>query len=139
MALPAPLPPLAEVWHLTERMGDGAVTDEVQAIARLADASSLVRSYAGTDWIDDDGEPAPPPAIPGLVAGMVERAVRNPMGATQTQAGPFGVSFGPEAASRIYLTAAEKQVIRQAVGRSNIGVLSTSRGSVETHREDWWS
>lgn len=110
------------------------VTDEDLAEARLEQASELVRAYAGIDWLNEDESDVDgvPGAIPGLVASMVERATRNPDGVTSESAGPFARSFGSDAAARIYLTSADKLVIRHAATASPIGVISTTRGAMET-------
>lgn len=111
-------------------------TNVAGAEALLARASAIVRAYAGQTWLDDDESELVdvPGDIPGVVAGMVERATRNPDGITQEQAGPFARSFGPEAAQRLYLDKWEKLVVRAAAGipTSGIGVLETTRGDIET-------
>lgn len=126
-------PALATVADL-ERLLGASVADEDQADARLEQASAIVRAFARQTWLNDAGDALEgvPDDIPLVVAGMVERATRNPDGATQESAGPFSRSFGPEAASRLYLTSADKLVIRAAVGSTVIGTLSTSGGDLET-------
>lgn len=142
-------PALATIGDLEVLLGysitPGADSDQAQA--RLENASEIVRAYAGVDWLND-AEDAPadvPGAIPGLVAGVVERATRNPSGIVQETAGPFGRSFGADAAQRLYLTAAEKAVIRRAAGRSQLGSIATTRDSLETAGpcssaggDSWW-
>lgn len=132
-------PTLATLGDLEVRLGE-ALEYPFQAEARLADASAIVRAYAGRTWLDDDNQLENVPAdIPGVVASMVERATRNPSGTTQETAGPFSRSFGSDAATRLYLTKMEKLVVRAAVGRLSVGVLPTSRGDLETPavRGDW--
>lgn len=125
-------PPLATTTDLGERLGE-SVDDDIQAMARLRDASAIVRAYAGKTWLDDAGDlDGVPDDIPGVVAAMVERATRNPTGTTQESAGPFTRSFGSEASSRLYLTKSEKLVVRAAAGRPQVGTLSTGRGDLET-------
>jgi len=131
---------LATVDDLDRLLGDdGPLASDsaayTQAEARLEQASAIVRAYAGTSWLDDEGAlSGVPEDIPNVVAGMVERASRNPAGVTQEQAGPFARSFGSDAAQRIYLSKMDKLVIRDAVGgtRTGIGTLSVSRGQLET-------
>lgn len=126
-------PALAELTDLEALMG-ATIANPEQANARLAQASEIVRAYAGATWLNE-GETAVegvPGQIPGVVAAMVERATRNPEGVTQETTGPFGRSFGSDAASRLFLTSAEKLVVRSAAGRRNIGTLSTTRGCIET-------
>jgi hypothetical protein len=126
--------PLATIEDLEERLNEAVGDALLQAEARLRDASAIVRAYAGETWLNDDGELEDvPDDIPGVVASMVERASRNPAGITQETAGPFARSFGSDASQRLYLTANEKLIIRNAIGaRSAIGTLSTTRGDVET-------
>lgn len=128
-------PALAGIDDLNERL-DAEVTLELipQAMARLADASEIVRAYAGVTWLNtaEDAVDGVPGQIPGVVASMVERATRNPGGVVQEQAGPFGRSFGGDAASRLYMTKGEKAVVRFAAGRTAIGTLGTTRGDIET-------
>lgn len=112
----------------------GSVENYEQAQFRLEQASELVRAYAGTDWLNDDESDVDgvPGAIPGVVVAIVDRATANPGGVVQETAGPFSRSFGADAAERMYLTAGEKLIVRHAVGRSGLSVVSTSRGVVET-------
>lgn len=126
-------PALATVDDVAVRLGQ-EITDPGQAQARLEDASEIVRAYAGTTWLNDDEDTLVdvPAQVAGVVAQMVERAARNPSGVTQETTGPFAVSFGAEAAARLYLTRNNKLVIRAAVARTSIGTLSTSRGPLET-------
>lgn len=130
------LPALATIEDLEARFGE-TIANTTQATARLEDASAIVRAFAGRTWVDDEGElSGVPDGIPGVVASMVERATRNPEGATQSQevVGPFSLnrSFGPDASARLYLTQMEKLVIRDAVGSRGIGIMAVTRGDLET-------
>lgn len=126
-------PALASVDDLERLLGE-TVRNPDQADARLEQASELVRAYAGIDWLNDEETETVdvPGAIPGVVCGIVERATRNPSGAVQETAGPFSRSFGADAASRIYLTDADKRIIRHAAGSQPLAVISTTRGRMET-------
>lgn len=128
-------PPLAGIDDLAARLGQ-EVPNEEQAAARLRDASAIVRAFGGKTWLNDAGDELVdvPDSIVGVTATMVERAVRNPTGSTQATTGPFSVSFGSDAAQRLYLTANDKLVISDAAGlsRSGIAVISTTRGPLET-------
>lgn len=126
--------PLATITDLEDRLGAPVPPDLAsQAYARLRDASAIVRAYAGVSWVDESGDlDDVPDAVAGVVASMVERATRNPAGVTQETAGPFNRSFGAVAAERLYMTKAERMVVRSAAGRSSIGTLSTTRGEIET-------
>ena len=128
-------PALATVDDLERLLGE-SVPDTAQALARLEQASEIVRAYANETWLDDAGALADdvPEQLAGVVSGIVERATRNPGGVTQEQAGPFSRSFGSDAAQRLFLTKWDKAVIRAALGLShgNIGTLTTTRGDLET-------
>lgn len=125
-------PALADLADLEALVG--TITDRTAAEARLAQASEIVRAYAGVSWLTDAGEldPDVPEQIAGVVAAMVERATLNPSGTTQESAGPFSRSFGSDAAQRLYMTAGERMVVRAAAGRRSIGTISTTRGDLET-------
>lgn len=128
-------PALATIDDLEALLGS-SVDDTAQALARLGQASAIVRAFAGETWLNEDETELVdvPPDIPGVVAGMVERASHNPAGITQEVAGEFSRSFGADAAKRIYLDWNDKLVIRAAIGAlgSGIGVLTTTRGDIET-------
>lgn len=126
-------PALASVDDLERLLGE-SVSNEDQAEARLEQASELVRAYGGQDWLneDEDALEGVPGAIPGVVCAIVERATRNPGGVTQESTGPFSRSFGSEAAARVYLTDADKRIIRRAAQASPLLVISTTRGPMET-------
>lgn len=126
-------PPLASQDDL-ERLLGASADDPLRALALLENASAIVRAYAGLTWLNDDETDLEdvPADIPGVVAGMVERATRNPSGTVAESAGPFSRSFGPDAAQRLYMTSNEKLVIRAAAGRGTVGTIQTSRGPVET-------
>lgn len=127
------LPALATVEELEILLGE-TIANVPQAEARLGNASVIVRAYAGATWVDTAGTALEdvPDGIAGVVTQMVERATRNPGGITQEAAGPFSRSFGADASQRLYLTAMDKLVIRNAMGRTGIGTLSTSRENLET-------
>lgn len=126
-------PALASVDDLERLLGE-SISKPDQADARLEQASELVRAYAGVDWLDDEESETVdvPGAIPGVVCAIVERATRNPDGAVQETAGPYSRSFGADAASRIYLTDADKRIIRHAARSNPLAVISTTRGRMET-------
>lgn len=130
-------PALATIDDLEALLGR-PVADALQTVARLDRASAIVRAFAGRTWLNDDETALAdvPSEIPGVVAGMVERAERNPFAATQQSAGEYQVSFGSDAAKGIYLDANDKLIIRSAIGASTsgIGVIPTTRGPIETRR-----
>lgn len=135
-------PPLATVDELEAALGTSV--DQAQAISLLGRASAIVRAFTGSTWLDEDGNlDDVPDDVPGVVVGMVERATRNEtgeVGGSET-IGPFtwSHSFGQEAAQKLYLTAMDKLVLRAAVGSTGLGVISTTRGPVETPAvTDYW-
>lgn len=129
-------PALATVSDLELVVGpiDEDSLAETQAEARLEQASEIVRAYAGLTWLNADETAVEnvPGQIPGVVVAMVERATLNPGGITQESAGPFSRSFGSDAASRLYMTKAERSIVRTAVGRAEVYTLGTTRGDLET-------
>lgn len=140
----------ATVADLEARLGVAAGTisadavGNAQATARLADAAAIIRAYVGTTtataWAVSITDPIVAGDVGGVNAAMVERASRNPAGVVQEQAGPFGRSFGADAAARLYLTALDKSVLRAAAGLSAIGTIAVTRGDIETPTviaEDW--
>jgi hypothetical protein len=131
-----PRPALATIRDLELLMGvEIAGPDISRAESLLSRSSAIVRAYAGQTWLDDSGAlSGVPDDIPGVVAGMTERAITNSDGLTQEVAGPFSRSFGADAAQRLFLTANDKLVIDAAAGRriGGIGTLSTTRGPLET-------
>jgi hypothetical protein len=131
-------PALATLDDLEPLTGAIAASDVERVTKLLAMASEVVRAYAATTWLNEDEDDVEdvPAQLPDVVAAIVERATRNPMGITQESAGPFSRSFGADASQRLYLTAAERMVVRAAVGRTSIGTLPTSRGPLETRAVD---
>ena len=128
-----PLPALASLGQLEARLG-GDVDDVPQALAMLDQASAIVRAYTGLRWVDEHGNlDGVPDGVPGVVVEMVYRVTQNPGGATQDTAGPFSVAFGANAAERLYLSVGDKLILDAVPGRrSGLGVISTTRGPVET-------
>lgn len=59
-------------------------------------------------------------------------AAMNPEGVTQGNLGPAGFSQPSAESTGLGLTDREKDALRQAVGKSSLWVLSTTRGPVET-------
>jgi hypothetical protein len=106
-----PLPTLADLSDLEQRLGD-EVDDAAQAEALLRYASSLVRAYKRQTWVNADGElEGVPDGVAEVTVEMVYRALSNPQGVTQDTTGPFSVSYGSQAAQRVYLTAGDKQIL----------------------------
>jgi hypothetical protein len=120
---------LASVHDIEARLGRELVGDELtRVIALLDDASALVRDEAGRDWIGPDGSLT---VVPGSVRAVVlratERAIRNPQGFSAESAGDYsyqrtGVQDG------VYLTDAERAIIRRAIGRTGLWTQPVTRG-----------
>ena len=129
------LPTLASLSDLEERLGHSLPGEDLSSAQRLLRyASSLVRAYAGLSWVDDDGQLADVPGdVVDVVVEIVDRATKNPAGATQVLAGPFSRSFGADAAQRMYLSGSDKTILAAIPGRrAGLQVISTTRGPVET-------
>lgn len=126
------LPPLASVADLEARLGFGTLTGNnlSRAEAALDDASSLIRSLAGMDWIDDMealdfGELAARDidSLESTCLAVAARAYRNPEGARQASVGDTSVSYGAAPGGSVYLTPAEMKVIRHIGGLPSIGTV----------------
>lgn len=127
------LPSLATVEQLEDRLNLDLSDLVAQAQMMLDYASNRIRRYTGCTWVDDEGALVGVPDGVDLIAvEMVFRAVTNPSGATQDTTGPFSVSFGPEAAQRIFLQRAEREDLDRVRCRSRLSTISTTRGPVET-------
>ena len=120
------LPPLASVAALELRLGvtlTVAETERVSAI--LDDASALVRSEAGRDWVDGEGALADVPAVvESVTLAVAYRAFRNPDGAAQTSLGDASVSYDRgDGQAAVYLTRDERRSVRRAAGTSAVGAI----------------
>ena len=118
------LPSLATIADVRDRAPD-ITLDDFQVAALLADASAIVRAYAGRDWVDDGALSGVPEGIPGLVAMMVIRALRVPEGVTQETTGNYSVTYSSYASDRLYLTRTDKAFIRK-VSSGSTGAFSIS-------------
>lgn len=126
------LPSLATIGDV-EIIGAGGVSDPAQTEALLRLASARVRAYTGCTWVDESGSlDGVPDGVAEVVASMVVRALQNPRGVTQETAGPFNVSYGTDAASRVYLTATDRALLDAVRCKSRLWVLSVTRGDLET-------
>jgi hypothetical protein len=108
------LPSLATIDDIQELAPDLAGDlDETQAERLLTLASAIVRKAANRTWMNEAGDALEgvPDGVPELVALMVIRALRAPSDVNQERIGNYQVSYA-NAADRIYLTKAEKQLLR---------------------------
>lgn len=120
------LPSLASTGDLEARLG---VTLEGDALGRaeatLADASALIRSEAGLDWVDADGHlDAVPDVAKAICLAAAYRAFRNPDGAAQTSTGDVSISFGRTPPGALYLTEAELRAVRRLGGGSRVSTIA---------------
>lgn len=108
-----------------------------QAETLIEDASALVVHVAGTDFAT-----GVPGVVVATVAQVIRRALDNPAELTAENIGGYGWqaqhSSGPGTSSSsgaaIYLTRAEKRLVRQAAGRStfaSVSMASDPDGEIE--------
>lgn len=114
----------ATITDLEDRLGR-TVPDIGQAEALLRYASQLVRGYARRHGIDLGTAEEPRDGVVEVVVEMVYRAISNPQGVTQDTAGPFSVSFGSDAAQRIYLSKSDKVILGGGVGAFTVNPADT--------------
>lgn len=122
------LPPLALVDDFAARTPGGvAASDRDRVEALLKDASTLVRIEAGTTWVNDAGDLEGVPDVAVVVTiAAARRAFANPDGVVRESAGSFSQTLS-NASPDVYLTVAEKVLVRRAVGRSGVWSLSVTR------------
>lgn len=121
---------LASVTDIEARLGRVFVNDELnRVVALLDDASALVCDEAGKDWIDPDtGElTAVPGSVRAVVLRAVERAIRNPQGFSAEASGDYSYQR-TNVEPGIYLTEAERAIIRKALGRTGLWTQPVTRG-----------
>lgn len=116
MSLPS-LATLTDVLARAPEMQSGL--DPLQVEALLDDASAILRSFAGREWVNTtrDALEDVPDGVTGIVALMVIRALRVPEGVTQETVGNYSVSYAVTASDRLYLTKTEKAFIKRAAAR----------------------
>ncbi|MFA5517428.1 MAG: hypothetical protein WDA20_14210 [Desulfuromonadales bacterium] len=120
------LPPLASPEALSLRLGVTlAGTEADRAGAILDDASALVRSEAGRDWVDDEGALTDVPAVvESVTLAVAYRAFRNPEGLAQASLGDASVSYDRgDGHAAVYLTRDERKAIRRSAGTSAVGAI----------------
>jgi hypothetical protein len=120
-----PLPPLADVDDLADRLGRELADNEVdRAEAALSDASAMVREEARRDFAE-----GPPAAIQAVVLTASLRVMRNPEGFVQEMIGAYSYRRREEDTS-VYLTAAEKAICARYrnSGGSGLWTQGTTRG-----------
>ena len=132
------LPPLASLTDFTDRLGRPlSGVDATRAESAIRDASAIVRTEAGENWVDVNGDLTEvPEAIVAITMAVARRSWENPSGKTTTSEGigQYTEANGwANASADVYLKASEKAIIRAVTGRSGgVGTLSTTRGHLET-------
>lgn len=127
------LPPLADLDDVEAVLG-AKVDNPDYGEWLIRYASSLVRRETGCTFVDADNTLLDTPAVHDVrdvVIGMIKRAVDNPEGVTQDTTGPFTVSFGSDAAQRVYLIAGDRIVLAALRCRGGLWTLPTTRGPIE--------
>lgn len=122
------LPPLADSTMFAARLPGGlADADAARAEATLEDASALVRAEAGQTWVSDAGALTDvPDIIVSVTLAVAKRAFVNPDMVRSEGIQDYQVSFGSSSPD-VYLTKAERDLIRRAVGRAGLWTLATTR------------
>lgn len=127
--------PLADITDLEDRLGRIFTSEEAtRVVALLDDASALVRDEAGLTWIDPDTDllTVVPGSIRAVVLRAAERAVRNPDGFSAESAGDYSYQR-TNVEPGVYLTDAERRIVRKAVGRSSLWTQPVTRGDEYLH------
>jgi hypothetical protein len=133
------LPPLAAVEDLGVWMGSTIPTGSTpRAVAILAAASTLVRRFTGELWVNEDGDLDPGDdelrfeSAAQVVVLVAERVYKNPDGRNQQTTGPFSHSVEAWSALGLALRDEEKEMLSPTAGVPGLGIISTTRGRVET-------
>lgn len=119
------LPALATLAELTHRVPGGIPSgDEGRARAALEDASALIRSEVGKDWVSEGALDADMPAIVATVClAVAARAFVNPTGASSLGENGSSTAFAG-VSSAVYLTRDELRAVRRASSGSSVGSVA---------------
>jgi hypothetical protein len=136
------LPPLAGVDDLETWMGVSITGAPAipRAVAILSAASTLVRRFTGATWVDAEGaidegdDPVLFEAARQVVVLVAERVWKNPNGHTQEAGAPFSHTIEAWAALGLALRDEEKEMLSTSPGVPGLGVITTTRGPIETGR-----
>lgn len=119
---------LAAVSDVEQRLGRVFVNEELgRVVGLLDDASDLVRLEAGKTWATPEATPG---AVRAVVLRVVERAIRNPDGFSAESDGDYSYQR-TQVEPGVYLTDAERAILRRAAGRSGLWTQATTRGDCE--------
>lgn len=127
------LPPLASADALQERLGADVVVDDDRLAASLADASSLVRSYLGLDYVDDDDElETVPHAVETVTLSVARRDYETVRGVVSERIGSVATTYGTDRSGDmgevLRLTDTEKAMLDRVKGTPRLWALRTTRG-----------
>ncbi len=108
---------LATVAQLAVRVGP--IADTARAQAALDDASAIIRSVAGEDWLTDAGVlETVPDVVVSVTLAVARRLYENPSGFTSETIGGYTYRRGESGGS--LLLPHEARDVRKAAGRSPI-------------------
>jgi hypothetical protein len=122
---------LATVHDVELRLGRTLVDPELsRVVGLLEDASELVCLEANTEWRDPDDESwlPIPRGIRGVVLRVVDRVARNPEGFSAESDGDYSYQRTQVQSGGVYLTDADKAIIRKACGRTGLWTQPLERG-----------
>lgn len=127
---------LITVAQLEARLKEQFTGDALdQAQGLIEDASALVRHVARTDFAT-----SVPAVIVSVVVQMVRRALNNPEELTGENIGSYGwQSMGQlsnATGGAIYVTRAERRLIREAAGRPAVIGISMDTGFLDPRASD---
>lgn len=118
--------PLADFGQIEARLGVVSTADIERARAALVDASALVRAEAGMNWLDEDGGLLDvPDLIQTVTLSVAVRLYRSDGLRSESIAG-YSVAYTDPGVAGLALTADERRLVRQAVGRSSTSVSSVA-------------
>lgn len=142
----ANLPSLATLEDFQARLGipllddydEPLDPDGIRAQAALDDASALVRSAAGLEWVDEYGELEDVPDIAtSITLAVAGRTYQNPQGFSQATVGDSSVSYSREGnAGGIFLTKSEERALRR-LGSGGIGEIVVGKDYELRGTQEW--
>ena len=143
----ATLPSLATLEDFGIRLGvefldaydEPTDPDGLKAQAALDDASALVRSEVGLDWVDEYGdlEVVPDVAV-SITLAVAGRVYQNPQGFSQATVGDSSVSYAREGnAGSLYLTKSERAALRKLGGNPGYGEIPLEKPYTLLPTQEW--
>ncbi len=114
---------IASVTQLSDRIPGGiSLDDETRAQALLDDVTTLVNAEAQTEWTDADA----PDVVVTVCLAAARRAWSNYDGKIAETIGGYSYRVADTAATGVYLTEAEKRLVRRAAGIAEAGVTTVT-------------